>query len=348
MRLGLLFAFAAHTNVIGAWHAGQTLVLRRRRLSPLHAVRLSATGVGRTGASASGLKFLQPLGLITCDSQEVMTPGDTGAISLHSGRHAAIVDHANRHSQGHLGMLLISGASSVASWMPLLRIVETRDGASSAHPWAEVRCVGRVKLRNPEELRELSAAAMGEHALTARVAEYADATMTDETIRAAEDAVGHLIVLRSSCLDLMAQLSACSAAAAGAPQCFDRDLEVSRAQRLEMGRRERLQAPACIAEGSLGERTGRLRNVLARRGLDEAPSQTLEDYYTLWNVADEREACLQLVSFAVCGWFGPHTRTQAVRCRSTASRLELARRVLRQRKQLLSAKLALHRLEAEL
>ena len=113
----------------------------------------------------------------------------------------------------------------------------------------------------------------------------------------------------------------------------------------EARRRARSLAPARLEQGSLKQRIGSLRAVLTERGDDEPPAASLEALHEQWNVRCEREAELQLASFAACGWFGPLTRTQAGHCQSTLTRLRLARKGLTKMQQFESAKLSLARLE---
>ena len=90
-------------------------------------------------------------------------------------------------------------------------------------------------------------------------------------------------------------------------------------------------------------------DVLQRRGLDEAPAESIpRKLHGLWNAPDDESAYLQLTSFAACAWLGPAGRLQAAQCRSTLGRLQLVRSELTKMQRMATASLVLQKVLTEM
>ena len=89
------------------------------------------------------------------------------------------------------------------------------------------------------------------------------------------------------------------------------------------------------------------RAVLLQNGLDEAPSASLRKLHGAWGARSEREAQVQLASWAGFAWLSGEERLSALRSRSPVERLQWARAGLAKVRQRLATELALQRVIAK-
>lgn len=296
----------------------------------------------------------KPLALTSAEADALLLPGDTYELKLTCQQQVDVLSYAQDECNGSLCQLLVKGPPSehnrgqrVSRWMPLLKIMDVRKAARVADcepdhlVWAEVLCIGRVRL--PTSTGGICFSHKELPFLSAKVAGFADEAMSSEDVFKAEELIEKIDEERGALADLQSRLL-CAHQSLGQPV---KPGTVEQRHRLEARRRGRRQAPASCSEGTLRDRTEHLRSMLLQRGLDEAPSSTLTDLHALWDVDTEAAAELQLMSFAACGWFGPKSRTQAAQLQSTLGRLKLAHDELNEMRRRLSAQLSLSSLADE-
>ena len=315
-----------------------------------------------TSTPPSDLLQLQSMALplLEAASNQVMLPGDAVTIRLHDAPRewAHAIDHSLQHCDGLVGQLLCmkkathNNGFTVASWLPVLRVVETRRqggaggsaGSSEVHPQTvKLVCIGRARLRHSSGLASAEA---GHEFNAAPLAEYADAPLRRDELDTADRYVREIDVLSQQYGSLKTKLQALG------PEelVFRQPDDYSMTYRGSSLRGE----PTLCADYM--RRSGQLRDVLqpqqsaadgdgsAGEGAECAVS-SLHALHELWNVQHEHAAEVQLASFAACSWFGPITRLRAAQCQTTLGRLRLARGALTKLKQREAAKLALRQVE---
>lgn len=339
--------------------------------TPLSSCRPGAGCLARTGmvvAQASVLRprasiamlaaacavVERPLPLLSCARDKLMLPGDVLEMPVVDDESRSLIEHSLRQWDGELGQLLVVNHSehnrgtAVLQWIPLLQIMEVRMCCQECEriTWFAAKCVGRVKLRHADGL---CFSRPGHGFNVADVTRHSDTPMTRGEMDEAEAVIEEIRTLRQHVLDLRGQLQTLRSERVRLPPpkagpAWDA-VTTHRAQQIEARRRERSLAPAQLEQGSLRQRTGRLREVLVQRGMDEPPAASLQALHELWNVDSEEAAEMHLASFAACGWFGPLSRTQAGQCQSTLARLRLVRKGLVKMQHFEFAKLSVARLD---
>ena len=297
-----------------------------------------------------------------------MLPGETREFRISEQTVADLIDHADDNYAGLVAQLLVlpvecdgtyavpwtlsdkdaPARQSVAAWLPLLEVVEIRDpwqifgwrddSEDEVVMWAELRCVGRMRLQGDGYKVALETWST-ETVPVAELSRYADTAINEEELAEVERLVREAERLRRVCSEMDVLLKLRQGETPQPPAT----LIGSRRRRREAYRRERAQPPVLLNEGTVAERLAHLTEVLQWRGLDSPPATSLDALHTLWNVRTEPEALLQLASFAACGWLAPDARVQAAQSRSALKRLQLVCDELKQVHKTAAAKLALLR-----
>ena len=309
-------------------------------------------------------------------SHESLSPGDTRELRIYNQALADLLDTADSKYEGLFAQLLAlppaddaghaaedgrihsvtwtaSNAvqTQVAAWLPLLHVMEIRDpwqlhdgtdiDEDPILMWAEVRCIGRVMLQGDGHVVTLRSSS-DENVQTTLVAPYGDSALNATQRSAADALILEAEKLRRACFEreTLLRLRQHGELPKGPASESERRLR-------ETERRARAEPPAELSVESLNERMDASRAILQHQGLDDAPATSLKHLQSLWNVRSEREAWLQLASYAACSWLRPAARMDALQSRSTIARLQLVCRAFRIEEKTQRAKLALQQLERE-
>ena len=148
--------------------------------------------------SSDLIQFRSSIPLLEAACNQVMIPGDAVTIRLHDAPRewSRAIEHSLNYCDGLVGQLLCmrkathNNGFTVASWLPVLRVVETHRqgvaggivaGGNIRLQTVKLVCIGRARLRHSSGL---ASAEIGHDFNAAPLAEYADKPLRrDELLR---------------------------------------------------------------------------------------------------------------------------------------------------------------------
>jgi len=311
------------------------------------------------------------LGLLPFGIDEALLPGETKQVHLYEARFIQLFEHALERHDSCLGALLITPRGSVAAVTTLLEMEEFRREEFGV--WAQLKCVGRVKLREVRESDYLYVAALVEPFFDAPSPVpqgLASSSSRRPSAAAPSDEAAEMAA------EVASRLASEAAAAAGVSEeavlAAATDLlanlesevrevhESVRAMRVKLRRAEEgkdegkggkddrvtwgheVRDETLELEVPLDKVYEKRRGVLTSAGPDAAPLSCLsEPLGEVWNVKSEADAERQLLSFAAAATLSPSERAQALGMTDTDERLTHVLCALRQQQRRLAALLAL-------
>lgn len=264
------------------------------------------------------------LGFLPFPLDQALLPGETRQVHLYEARFITLFSEAASKHHDCLGAVLFTPQGNVASVTSLLEIEEFRTGAEEIGVWANLKCVGRVKLKELETTEF--------DYLSGGVELFTDSLPTEE--RAEDDAAAaELRELHASVREMEERLTEAGEGAAVAEA-------IGREARVEWGHevRDGSEEAGLGLEALVERRSGVLRSA----GQDAPPRESLlAAVASGWGVESEEEAQRQLLSFSASATLSPSARAQALGMRSGAERLAAATAVLKEQQRRLSALLML-------
>ena len=290
--------------------------------------RLGAAFPASQWITGSATGAARHLGLLPFGVDEALLPGETKQVHLYEARFLQLFsDAADKHSSC-VGQMLIVGSGSVAAVVPLLAVDEWRKEEYGV--WANLKCVGRVKLEDVEQTDY-------EYAL-GTVSLLQDEVVDGDRLDTLDDDVRQVHASVVGLGQRLKQGAAAEGGSVGDRQPFMGD---DTDGRVEWG--HELRDAELEEYTPLPELLTSRRSVLLSSGADAPPHATLcaAGLDTVWNVADEAEAERALLSFAACAPLSVKERARALTVPTTAERLQIAVEALGEKQKRLAALLAL-------
>jgi len=301
------------------------------------------------------------LSLLPFDASNVLLPGDTLELTLTRSEHLSCVEAACNQHFGMIGQLLrltdtddehsavtqrwysaTPGAPAIASWAPLLQIMEIREPGDAGSPevtdgacWVHVKCVGRVDLIAFSQEIDLCAIASPkiDHTL-----------LETECLRELDELHRTACTAHFTCRSLVAEMKQLSKTIGGGYGEDGRgDGTGVRAGADLPPSAESVADIAQWLDTDPALEFAAREEVLRQRGLDEAPSTSLRALHEIWGSHSEEAAKRQLQSFAWSPWLSPQERLRASECTCTVWRCNLVAQSLQNCVQRAAAELALRR-----